>query len=380
MMPASVDTQISPSSATIAPGGPVLLLATQVFSSHGGVQSYMRRLLEVCHTYTQRSYGCVALSATERAPEYLSRCRMFASGSKAGYTAAAIQAAARIRPALVIAGHLGVAPVATLLTESGLARSSAVVLHGIEAWRRITWTDRFAARRADAVIATTRFTANEFTRFNGVDPAKTVVVPLALRHSNLPAPRTATASDRVRILTVGRLVSSDEYKGIDTLIHAMRLLRPHHARLQLDIVGQGDDSDRLLQIARQEGVCDMVRFHGAVSDEVLEELYSACDIFALPSRAEGFGIVFLEAMRHAKPCVGGNHGGTPEVIDHQATGLLVEHGDVAALASAIHQLADSPALRSAWGLAGQKKVAANYLFQAFESNWHQAMDAITKAR
>lgn len=342
----------------------------------------MRRLLEALDSYTSLSkhgYGVVTLSGgSETTPEGLERCQLSQSPAKIGYTACAIRAAVRMRPQIVVAGHLGVAPVAMMLQKLGLTRSTAVVLHGIEAWRRCPLSDRLASARASTIIATTGYTAREFARLNGIATGKTQVIPLALPCNQLPAHNYGPASGCLRILTVGRLVQSDAYKGIDTLITSLARLRNRKPHIHLDVVGAGNDMPRLFQIAHMGNVCHMVRFRGSVSDEELERLYAECDIFALPSGAEGFGIVFLEAMRHAKPCIGGNHGGTPEVIEHGSDGLLVQHGDVDGLVHAIEQLADSPSLRETMGLKAQQKVAARYLFEAFQANWHRALDTLNQ--
>lgn len=381
-MPGVVSREPAASTRTVPAGASVLLLATQVYSSNGGVQAYMRRLLEAFDSYTSFSkhgYGVVTLSdGSETKPEGLERCQLSQSPTKIGYTACALRAAVRLRPQIVVAGHLGVTPVAMMLQKLGLTRSTAVVLHGIEAWRRCPLSDRIASAHASTIIATTGYTAREFSRLNGIGTNKTQVIPLALACDQLPAQYHGLDSRWLRILTVGRLVQSDAYKGIDTLIMALARLRNREPQIHLDIVGTGDDMHRLLQIARIGNVCHMVRFRGSVSDEELERLYAECDIFALPSGAEGFGIVFLEAMRHAKPCIGGNHGGTPEVIEHGSDGLLVQHGDVGGLVHAIEQLADSPPLRKAMGLEAQHKIAARYLFGAFEANWHRALGTLTE--
>jgi glycosyltransferase involved in cell wall biosynthesis len=112
-----------------------------------------------------------------------------------------------------------------------------------------------------------------------------------------------------------------------------------------------------------------VTFLGAVSDERLRLLYQECDVFAMPSKGEGFGIVFLEAMHQGKPCIGGNHGGTPEVIDHGANGYLVDYGDVEQLAHYLMELFRKTDLRWNMGLKGYQKVEARYLFSHMRNNW-----------
>src|SRR5205085_7475716 len=103
----------------------------------------------------------------------------------------------------------------------------------------------------------------------------------------------------------------------------------------LVLVGDGADRPRLEQLARVSGVMDRTRFLHGLTQEELFACYCHCDLFALPSRGEGFGLVFLEAMAHAKPVIGGAHGGTPDVIDDGLTGMLVPHGDAERLSAAL---------------------------------------------
>ena len=76
------------------------------------------------------------------------------------------------------------------------------------------------------------------------------------------------------------------------------------------------------------------RFAGYVGDSELHGEFARCRMFALPSQKEGFGLVYLEAMAHGRPCLGARSGGTPEVITPEA-GVLVEYGDVPGIAAAI---------------------------------------------
>ena len=99
---------------------------------------------------------------------------------------------------------------------------------------------------------------------------------------------------------------------------------------------------------------DQVFFEGRVTDSILRDAYKTCDVFVAPSRFESFGLVFLEAMRVAKPVIGCLAGGMPEVVSHEVNGLLVQPGDVEALSEAILSLAGSEKLRTSMGDAGEK--------------------------
>jgi glycosyltransferase involved in cell wall biosynthesis len=354
----------------------VLLLGTQVFGVHGGVQAYMRRLTEICSAYCLPSGGrfaCVSLQG-ER-PGGLPFDLQQASG-KAGYLAAAATAARRHRPQLVIAGHTSMAKVAWMLRKLGLAGPYAVVLHGIEAWRRLTPFDLFSNRRACAFISTTRYTSREFARYNGVDERLIRIVPLGLGDRDVMPPTRRSAGGALSVLTIGRLSALERYKGVDTLIRAVTLAHARGVEISLTVVGEGDDAPRLKQLAASTAAAPFVRFAGAVPQAELERLLASCDVFAMPSAKEGFGIVFLEAMRYGKPCIGGNHGGTPEVIANSIDGYLVEFGDVEQLADRLQRFAAGPDLIEFMGRNARYKVARSYLLPHLEQRWFSVLDGL----
>ncbi len=99
---------------------------------------------------------------------------------------------------------------------------------------------------------------------------------------------------------------------------------------------------------------------GPVDDEEKRDLLAATDIFAMPSRTDSFGIVYLEAWLYSKPVVGARTWGVIDVIADQKDGLLMPFGDVDALAGALVELLDSPERRTALGAAGRAKVYAEH--------------------
>jgi len=96
----------------------------------------------------------------------------------------------------------------------------------------------------------------------------------------------------------------------------------------------------------------------------------------MPSKKEGFGIVFLEAMRYGKPCIGGNYGGTPEVITHGVDGYLVNYGDVDQLVRYLVEFSQRPEIRRGMGLKGYEKVKARYLFSHMRDKWFALLDEL----
>ena len=242
-------------------------------------------------------------------------------------------------------GHLHQLSIAWLARVLHRRLKYCLVAHGIEVWRPYSLLERRALRGAERILCVSEFTRHQLLRFcPGLAPERLVVVPNTLDPHFAPElnDRLSQAPFALpRILTVGRLSSADTYKGFDTLVEAMPLVRKVYPTARLRLVGKGDDLPRLTALAEHLGVAGSVDFLGPLSDEALRAEYAACDLFALPSRKEGFGLVFLEAMTYGKPCLGARAGGTPEVI-HDAVGALAEYGNIPDLAAAVADLVRHP--------------------------------------
>jgi glycosyltransferase involved in cell wall biosynthesis len=109
---------------------------------------------------------------------------------------------------------------------------------------------------------------------------------------------------------------------------------------------------------------DRCRVLGFIPDADKRDAYAACDLFAMPSRVDTAGIVYLEAWLYDKPVIGANAGGVPEIIADGATGYLVPFGDVAQLADHIARLLADPALRARLGAAGHAAVLREHTWDA----------------
>jgi glycosyltransferase involved in cell wall biosynthesis len=275
--------------------------------------------------------------------------------------------------------HTCIAPPAMMLRAVHMTGPYVLVLHGIEAWTRVKPAVRAAAAGAWRIVATTCHTAREFARANGISDDRFVVIPLAVPDAPAaPATRSSHAG-ALRVLTAGRLASEDSYKGYDVLISGVARAQSMGADVRLRVVGAGDDIERLRAHAQTSGLTkETVEFLGAVSDDQLRREIVDCDVFALPSRGEGFGIVYLEAMSLARPCIAGNHGGPPEIIDDGRDGYLVEHGDVPQLATRLLTLYREPEMCREMGARAALKVKQRYLFSHMREAWFRLLDTASE--
>ncbi len=166
-----------------------------------------------------------------------------------------------------------------------------------------------------------------------------------------------------RLLSVGRLV---EKKGLDTLVDACRLLHGRGVAFLCDIVGYGEERDRLAAQIDSHGLGGQIRLLGKLTREHVIERYAHATVYVQPSRVatdgdrDGIPNVLLEAMAIGLPVVTTRVSGIPELVRHRANGLLVEPDDAAALADAIEQLIDTPALAAGLARAARDTVTEHF--------------------
>ena len=227
------------------------------------------------------------------------------------------------------ASHLLVALVHhPLALESGLSADEAAGLHVSE---------RVALAAARHVVTTSAATARLLTADYSIASERlSVVEPGTDRGDGSPRKN----DDALALLAVGAVV---ERKGYDLLVAALAKLK--HLSWRLVIAGDHGRSPeafrRLEAIIAWFGLADRITLLGAVSAQQLASLYATSDLFVLPSRFEGYGMAFAEAIAHGLPVIGTTAGAIPQTVPAGA-GILVGPDNVDALASALRRLIENP--------------------------------------
>jgi phosphatidylinositol alpha-1,6-mannosyltransferase len=305
------------------------------------------------------------------------RARTPGFADKAGFTAALMTELAAHRPAAIVYSHLGLAR-AQAYVPAILERPYAVFLHGVEAWGALGESDLRVLQRARLRLANSTFTAD---RVRAAHPSIGDIVPCPLALVNDGHGRGfdeadgSLPNDGPIVLVVGRMHASEAYKGHDQLIEAWPAVAAHVPDARLVVVGEGNDRPRLEHKARLVEGGNRITFLGFVSPGLLERCYEKASVFALPSRGEGFGLVYLEAMARGLPCVGSRQDAAGDVIVDGTTGHLVDHADTAALASRLVQLLTSDGDRRAMGEAGRQRLTAEFSEAAFGARLVTALEA-----
>ena len=257
------------------------------------------------------------------------------------------------RPDVLLFDHAGIARLQGLI-PSPLGRPYILLIHGVEIWND-TRTDYLrTASKADLLIANSEYTARKARARYPALPDIRVCWP-GKDDSNPGISGEGTTPDTVgphTMLIVGRLCAEQRHKGHDQLIETLPLILQTVPDAQLVIAGEGDDRERLEEKARELNVGDNIVFAGWVDEAQLNELYSQCAVFVMPSEGDGFGIVFLEAMMHQLPCVGLRTGAAAEIFEDEKSGILVDREDLKGMAKRISNLLLNESRRRQLGQAG----------------------------
>jgi phosphatidylinositol alpha-1,6-mannosyltransferase len=190
-----------------------------------------------------------------------------------------------------------------------------------------------------------RYTRQSLLGWTKLAPERVRVLPDTVRDIFTPGTPPQDLRGRLGLgagpvlLTVGRLATSERYKGHEQIFAALPALRARFPGLVHVVVGDGDDRQRLeARAVELTGDPQAVRFLGFVPDADLPDLYRLADLYVMPSSQEGFGIVYLEAAACGLRVLGGLGGGSGDAIPGEAIGLRVDPEDREALVAAAVRL------------------------------------------
>ena len=323
-------------------GSRILALVGDCYGARGGIARYNQDLFDALADDSTEililprhgeASGQVLPPGVRQNPPIFGRLR---------FSLAAIVAAWRFRPIdTVFCGHVFMAPLGFLLARAFGARYW-VQAHGTDVWKDRRGLVRRFIGYADLVSTVSRETRRILLAWVDLPPERVRVLPDTVQDVFTPGPPSPALSHRLKLgagpilLTVGRLASSERYKGHEAIFAVLAGLREKFPNLVHAVAGDGDDRARLEAVANALAP-GAVRFLGFVADTDLPDLYRLADLYVMPSTEEGFGIVYLEAAACGLRVVGGKGGGTADAIPDERVGVIVDPADRPALAAAIEQ-------------------------------------------
>jgi teichuronic acid biosynthesis glycosyltransferase TuaC len=270
-----------------------------------------------------------------------------------------------VRPIQVIHAHsaLPCGHAASLLGRE-LKIPFLVTVHGLDALsaRQVGGhAGEWCARVSRSVYRTARsvICVSEKVRDQVIEGAGTRVNTTVL-YNGVDAQKFSPPDDEEKtptILSVGNLIP---VKGHELLLRAFAAIQSQFPGLSLEIIGEGPERSRLQQLANEQGIVGKVNFRGRRSRREVADAMRRDTIFALPSRYEGLGCVYLEAMSAGRPAIGCLGQGIDEVIEAGVNGCLIKPDDLQELSDTLARLLQQPEARRKMGSAARRTILQSY--------------------
>lgn len=329
----------------------ILYLATDAYGGKGGIAQYNRDLIEALANHSEVSEIIVLV---RRMPEKYQERKVakirfveVSSISVIRFIYCAFKERLNSHD-LVISGHINLLPLATVISCLNNTRLVLLVF-GIEVWQDIGRLRYLCMKRVNSVWSISHITKNRMLAKNPLNQAQFEILPNAIHLSDYEISQKPEAllnqyqlQDQKILMTLSRLNPSERYKGHDQIIEALPLLLKMSPNLKYLIVGDGDDRERLEKKVLDLGLQPSVLFIGYIKEDEKRHYLSLADAFVMPSKGEGFGFVFLEALACGIPVIGGDSDGGVEALLDGRMGALVDSDDRVKLIDAINAALHAP--------------------------------------
>lgn len=239
-------------------------------------------------------------------------------------------------------------------------------IHGIEVWEAARDVRIRAARRVDLLVANSAYTRDRAERVHG-GFARARVCWLGTE-SDEPSSLSPSPNRPPTVLMLGRLEQGRD-KGHRAMIACWPTVVAAVPDARLVIVGTGSDLEAVRTQAAASAARHNIEVRGFVSEADVDTVWTEAQVFALPSRGEGFGLVYVEAMRHGLPVLASVHDAAPEINVEGETGYNVDLDRAPELPERLVRLLRDPGLASRLGANGRERWARHFCFSAFRQRF-----------
>ena len=360
----------------------ILCLLSEIFAP-GGIQKYNTTLLRAL---AESQYQVFVLSMNDKnkirypLPYAIKACADAPLFRKLKFVWYAFVYSIKFNPDVIICGHINFSPLCFLLCR--IFRTDYIVItHGVEVWDLNSPFQIVGLLRAKLILTVSEYTACKIREQLPQIERKIVIIPNSIDGSRFYI--KSKSADLVKkynlanqkvILTVSRLRFSDRIKGYDKVMEVMPKVIKEFPNSKYILVGGGDDEKRLSRLRDSLGLKDKVIFAGCLSEDQLIDYYNLCDVFVMPSKNEGFGIVFLEALACGKPVIAGNKDGSRDALLDGEVGILIDPDNIDEIAKTLIKVLkrDIPA-KMLDGEYLRKRVIEEYGFDKFKKKIKEAI-------
>lgn len=314
-----------------------LYLYLDGFLSTGGIQSFNRNLVNALQKIANQGYKSIRImSLYDKDDSGAPTSRAVFKGynqKRILFTIHSLWTSFHAKK--VVIGHINLSVIAIVIKLINPKAHITMITHGIEVWGDLSLIQGIALRKVDRVLSVSEFTKQVIIQKHGVPSMRVEIFQNTLGYNFKQVPKNE-ASKEIRahlnlpensiiLLTIARLASYETEKGYDKIIELLPELRVMHPNLHYVLAGSSTDAEtsRLTQKINELGMQNYVHLPGYIDEQYLYTYFAGSDIFVMPSKKEGFGIVYIESMANGTPVIAGNRDGSTDAVSAYALGHLV---------------------------------------------------------
>ena len=247
----------------------------------------------------------------------------------------------------IILSHINLLPIGWFIKKMFPKTRIILMAHGIEIWYPFKKRKRRMLHRCDIILAVSSYTRNRVIEVHGFPKENCIILNNCLdpflrrsfhskKDKNLLEKYNLKENDLI-LLTLTRLSSKERYKGYDKVIEALSYLKEKYPEIKYLIAGRYDRDEKAYvdRLIKKLELKSVVVTPGFIPDDELEAHFAMSDLYVMPSRKEGFGIVFIEAMYYGLPVIAGNVDGSSDALLFGELGKLVNPMDLGEIAESI---------------------------------------------
>jgi phosphatidylinositol alpha-1,6-mannosyltransferase len=332
----------------------VLFLTLKTFSLTGGIEKVCRTLCRVLYDLSedelvQSTVYSMYDKNTDRDSRYLSKSQFRGFGGRKEHFV--VQSfLCGLKADVILLSHIHLINIVFFIKRIHPNKKIYLLAHGIEVWKKLSDSKLKMLNQLDKIICVSNFTADKIMEMHHI-PADRIEVlnncldpfyylPTQFEKPQRLLDRYHLNRENLVLFSLSRLSSSEKYKGYDHTIELLPQLLEKYPNLVYLLGGKWDvvEKKRLEDLIVTNQLQDHIRMVGFIDEAELTEHFLLSDLFILPSKKEGFGIVFIEALASGLRVIAGNKDGSVDALQNGALGVLVDPDDQQGILSSICNL------------------------------------------
>ena len=356
----------------------VILFTLQIFSTTGGIQKMTRTLGHSLYQVTQTNKWDFELWSAYDRPDDLMTQYVPAENFK-GFSVNklrfVLEAMSRsARSDVIILSHINLAIIGLVVKLVNPRCKIWLIAHGVEVWRPLSFIKKRFLKRCDKIICVSNYTKQQVVNRhkvnkdicivlnNAVDPF--MQLPVTFAKPQILIDRYKLDSSHPIIFTLTRMASTEKYKGYEQVIKVISKLKNTFPKIRYILSGKYDPHEevRINKLIADYQVKDHITLTGFIDEAELPDHFLLADLFVLPSKKEGFGIVFIEALACGLPVICGNADGSADAIRNGELGKAIDADDPIELHNCIIEYLATPLT------AAKRKQLQEQCLQHFNEN------------